>query len=419
MAARRLEDRSPAPTIWILSELYHPEVTSTGHFMTGIAEALAAEHRVGALSCQPTYASRGARAPWDERLNGVEIHRCWSTTLSRESTLPRLLNVASITLSIAAAGLRRVKRDDVIIAVTNPPLLPSAAALISRVRGARLVLKVDDVYPDIMSATGMLSSQSLVYRALERSSKRAFCASERICVLGRDMAKRVGRYLPDGHERIQIIPNWADVDEVAPIPRKAHPLLEKLGLSERFVILIAGNMGRPQDFEVVLSAAQRLLMEPEVSFLVIGDGYRRPWFREQVAARKVRNVTVLDPRPRAEQSSFLGACDVALSALVPGMGGVSVPSRLYSHLAAGRPVLVVGDRDCEAGKTVVEGNIGWHIEAGDVEGLVAAVLAARGQPSMCAEMGARARAIAVRRFSRSVVLQHYHRLVSELLDHAA
>ncbi|MEZ5316627.1 MAG: glycosyltransferase family 4 protein, partial [Vicinamibacterales bacterium] len=194
--------------------------------------------------------------------------------------------------------------------------------------------------------------------------------------------------------------------------------LADLRLTERFVLLYAGNIGWPQELETLLAAAGRLGDDPRFHFLVVGDGARRAWFETEVRARGLRNVTLLGPRPRSDQQVFLNACDVGLVTLVRGMWGVSVPSRLYNFLAAGKPVLGLVEPGSEVDQVIREEGIGWSSPPGDVDRLVAAVREAASDGPRLAEMGVRARRAAERSYTGAPSLAYYRRLVTTLLAEA-
>ena len=137
---------SNSQRIWIVSELYYPELTSTGYFLTGIAEGLASVYDVSVLCGQPSYWARGTSAPTREICNGVDVCRCWATTLDKNKVVFKIVNLVTISLSIFFSALFRFRGGDIVIAVTNPPLLPYLALLACRTRGGRFVLLVHDVY---------------------------------------------------------------------------------------------------------------------------------------------------------------------------------------------------------------------------------------------------------------------------------
>ena len=173
--------------IWVVSELYSPEFTSTGYFLTGIAEGLAAAYDVSVLCGQPSYWARGVRAPAHEILHGADVHRCWATTFDKNKILSKIINQITISASMFWAALFRLRRRDIVIAVTNPPLLPYLMALACWVRGARYILLIHDVYPEIFTRIGILKPQSISVRLMDLASRWLYNSADRIIVLGRDM----------------------------------------------------------------------------------------------------------------------------------------------------------------------------------------------------------------------------------------
>src|ERR1700733_14737681 len=143
--------------IWIISELYYPELTSTGYFLTGIAEGLATAYDVSVLCGQPSYWARGVRAPVHEIRNGVNVQRCRATTLDKNRPLFKIINLITVSVSIFLVALFRLRRGDIVIAVTNPPLLPYVAAFACRLKGAHIVPLIHDVYPEVLTRLDILS----------------------------------------------------------------------------------------------------------------------------------------------------------------------------------------------------------------------------------------------------------------------
>ena len=158
----------------MISELYYPEETSTGHVLTKLAEGLADRYSVHALCSQPTYSSRGTRAPARETRNGVAIERVWGLTLNKDVLWQRLLNASTISTSIFMRALTRLERGDVVLVVTTPPLLPIVTVAACKIRGASCVLIVHDVYPDVLIAAGMARSDAWGVRLLRALTRCVF-----------------------------------------------------------------------------------------------------------------------------------------------------------------------------------------------------------------------------------------------------
>lgn len=398
--------------VWVVSELFYPEETSTGYLLTKIAEGLAPEFDVLVLCGQPGYSGRGTRAPRVESYRGMTIFRSWSTTLDKNVLPFRIVNLITISSSIFVGLLRRLRRDDEVIVVTNPPLLPFFTEFACWLRGASCLLLIHDVYPESFVAAGLFSQDSVMTKLAEWLTRKLYRAVERVIVLGRDMERLVLKKLGSGASRIVVIPNWADADEITPSARDNNPLLDELGLGDdRFVIQYAGNMGRTHGIEALLDAAVLLKEETGYQFLFIGSGAKKSWLEEQVAHHELRNVVILPNRPRSDQAIFLNACDVAIISFLTGMAGVSVPSRMYNVMAAGKPIIAVCDDDSEPALVVREENIGWVVAPGDAPAIADVVRAARSDRQRLTEMGARARAAAVAKYPLSRAVESYSALL--------
>ena len=399
--------------LWVLSELYHPEETSTGYLVTRIVEGLATDFDVRVLCSRPTYASRGLSAPGTEVRNGVRIRRCPSTTLDRTVRVYRLLNVLTITASLWAVAVASVRRGDYLLVVTNPPLLPFVAVTVTRLRGASLLLLVHDVYPDVLTASGLMARTGFLARRSRRLSQWLYRSARRTIVLGQDMKRLVETVMGVSGDSIAIIPNWADADAIQPTKRTENALLVELGLIDKFVVQYAGNMGYTHGLECLVHAMEKLRSDEDVFFLFIGSGVKKAWLEAKVRELELPNAHILGNRPRSDQPNFLNACDIAIITFVAGMAGVSVPSRMYNILAAGKAIIAVADDDSELAGVVRHERLGWVVPPGEANGIVQAVLAARRQQELLRDMGRRARAVA-ERYTLSSVIEAYRRLLAGL-----
>jgi glycosyltransferase involved in cell wall biosynthesis len=394
--------------LWVVTELYHPERTSTGRSLTGIAEGLADRFDVHALCAQPTYAARGVQAPAVELLNEVHVRRCASTRFDKDHLFGRVCNLVTVTASIGWQALRRFRGGDRVLVVTNPPLLPFVVLLASRLRGARPVLLIHDVYPDVLVSAGLIRKGSLATRVGARVARWLYRRFERVVVLGRDMESLVrNRIGGEANGRIALIPNWADLDQISARPKAASGILDRLGIEpDAFVIQYLGNMGRTHGIEDLVDVAASL-RDDRIVFLFVGQGARLDWVREQISLRDLAHCRVVGGVPDEELADYLNACDLSVITLRPGMAGVSVPSRLYNVLAAGRALLVAADPEAEVARTVAEENIGWVVPPGDPASLRRTILEVARRRETVRERGQRARKVAEARYTREVAVEAY------------
>jgi glycosyltransferase involved in cell wall biosynthesis len=308
------------------------------------------------------------------------------------------------------------QKQDIILVVTNPPLLPFVALLIKWFKGCRLVLLIHDVYPEVLIATGLAKPSSAIVKIGQIMNRVLYNQSDKIITLGRDMSKLAKAKLSSNKndEQICCITNWADNDLIRPILKANNTLLQKLKINDRFVILYAGNIGRTHGIEYLAEAAKILKKNTNIHFIVLGFGAKKKWLEEYVKNEKLESVSILPPCPRSELMMSLNACDVALISFVPGMAGISVPSRMYNQMAAGKPIIAVADDWSELAEVVREEEIGWVIPPGNVEELVHTIELAAANPELCAQMGAKAAAVARSKYDFTQTDKAYKKLFGEL-----
>ncbi len=394
-------------SLWILTEVYFPEEISTGYYLTSIAEGLAPHRKVKVITGQPKHMSRGQRAPKHEIRNGVEIHRTWGTTLDKNILFFRLINMLTIGVSIFLKSLRHLQRGDQILVVTAPPSLPVTATLAALLRGATYTILVQDSYPEILIAVGAVKEDSAFVNFVNYINRWVYKYASKIIVMGRDMKELFERKTAGLDIPIVTIPNWADLDAIEPTDRNDNSLLNELGIAENFVFMYAGNIGHPTDIETIVECAERLQAREEFHFVFIGAGAKKAWLVNTINARELKNITVLDYRPRANQIIFLNACDVGLVALIKGMLGTAMPSRTYNIMAAGKPILALAEQGSELERVISEEGIGWYVEPGCPQQLHDQILRIFDTRSELGAMGQRAREAAVAKYSPNSALEAY------------
>jgi len=395
--------------------VYYPDEVGTAYYMTRLSEHFAKFYEVGVLCGRPKYNARGVPVPRREFLNGVWIERCIDSTLDKNIFVFRLFNVFVSSLSIFLKALVRINRGDLVFVVTSPPLLPFVTTVACKVRGAKLLLRIDDVYPEVFVATGILKKGSFLELFLIYLNKLLYRAVDRIFVLGRDMARLAGNKAGRCSDRIRIIPNWADADIVFPMPKLKNPLLKELGISDKFVVQCAGNMGRAQAIETLFAAAEKLLDNKDITFLFIGSGQKVNWMKKKIREKSLKNIIFLGQRPRYDQNNFLNACDVSLVTLLPGMTGAGVPSRMYNVMAASKPIISVASEESELSLVTKEEDIGWVTSPANPDDLVKTILEARSDLGRLEEMGRRARLLAETKYSIKSIIAKYERAIEEII----
>ena len=394
-------------TLWIVTELYYPEETSTGYYLTRIAEGLTPDFQVKVLCGQPNYSARGTKAPRHEIHKDVEIFRAAGTTLDKNVIIFRLINMLTLGLSVFFKALRNFKKGERILVVTTPPSLPFITAVAALIKGAGYVLLIHDNYPEILIAARKAKENSLLVDALNFFNRWLYKYASKIIVCGRDMFELVEKKTEGLDISIETIQNWAELENVKPLPRSENPLLKELDIEEKIVFLYAGNMGYPNDIESIIECAAKLKDDRRFCFVFLGAGVKRKWLEREVVEKSLTNVKILAPRPRSEQNVFLNACDVALVTLVKKMRGVSMPSRTYNILAAGKPILAVTETGSEITKVVEEDAVGWTVSPNEPEKLLEKILEIYDSRDDFEEMSRRARNSALEKYSLETAIEKY------------
>ncbi|HUQ34063.1 MAG TPA: glycosyltransferase family 4 protein, partial [Pyrinomonadaceae bacterium] len=304
--------------------------------MTDLAESLVEQGvHVTALAGRGLY-NGGERLAAAEIYKGVLIKRAWTTGFGKGSAVKRLCDYLSFYLG-ASWKLLRLPRHDVVMALTTPPLIGLVALIIGRLRGMRVVALVQDVYPDIAVSLGSLGKRNPITRVLDYLSRLALRKSDRIIVLGECMRERVIEKIGEGFSsRIDVIHNWADGEAIKPLDGEENHFSTEQNLNGKFVVLFSGNLGRVNEFSTVLEAALILRERANILFLFVGEGARSAEIENYIETHKLDNVRMLPYQPRAALRYSLAAGDALLVTLSRGLAGLSVPSKSYGILAAGR-----------------------------------------------------------------------------------
>ncbi|HET6361468.1 MAG TPA: glycosyltransferase family 4 protein [Gemmatimonadota bacterium] len=406
---------SRRPSILFVNQHYWPDVAATGQVLSDLAEYLAGEgYEVGVLCSRGGYEGGRIDAPSREIRRGVRVTRVPSPALGRRSHGGRLVDYGAF-LAQVAARLATGRRYDLVVLLTTPSMLPVAGWIAGRMRGRRYAVWSMDVHPEVEVALGILPSWiARAVRPLDRASHRR---AEFVVALGPRMKERlIHKGVPES--AIRTIPVWSHDVEPDGADRAGNALARELGIGDEFVVMYSGNAGLAHRFEEVLRAMDRLAGDPGMEFVFVGGGPRKA---EIVAkAGSNRNFRYLDYRPRKDLAESLTLADVHLLTLRGDMAGLVVPVKLYGIMSAGRPVVMIGPRESESGRTIEEVGIG-HVIDPDEEGkaaterLVDTLLALRGDPEGRRRMGERARDAFRARFERGVCCAVWERVIREAI----
>jgi len=371
--------------ILLLNEYYPPDTSATAKMAALVAETLAKKHQVTVLAGRPSYDPEEyypfAFLRSDNR-NNVTVERVGSTDFPRHEMKRRVSNYLSY-LALAVPRALAI-RPDVVLAMTDPPVAGIAGAFIARMSGRPFVYNIRDMYPDMALGGDIVRANALVAR-WEQMHRRALREAARVIVLGDDMRERI---LSKGvaPDRVAVVRDGASPS--VPPPHVKHPAVEEVRCGFPFVVLHAGNLGFYGAWTTLLKAAE-LLRNENTGLVFVDDGANRAAM--QASINGSRNVRFLPFRPASEIPHVMAAGDLHIITMKRGLEGVVVPSKLYSTLAAGRPILVVAALECDAARIVRESGSGLWADPDDPAAVAAAIRKLREDPNQLAEMGRRAR----------------------------
>jgi colanic acid biosynthesis glycosyl transferase WcaI len=394
--------------IIILNQFFYPDHSATSQLMTELAESLVERGvEVTALAGRGRY-NGGERLSPRDALGGVRIERAWSTSFGKKNAVGRVLDYLSFYLG-AAWKMFRLPRHELVMALTTPPLIGLVALAVGRLRGLRVVMLVQDVYPDVAVALGALSVRNPITRLVDWVSRQTLKRADRIVVLSQCMRDRIaGKIGAVSASRIDIIHNWADGSDIRPLSiNEPNPFAEKNTLGSSFVVLFSGNLGRVNDFTTVLEAALLLRERRDIVFLFVGDGAKSREIEDFSERHKLSNMRLLPYQARADLRYSLAAGNALLVTLAQGLAGLSVPSKAYAILAAGRPILFVGDARCETARIVEEQRCGAAVGSGESGKLAQIIEEWACDKTRLDEMGRAGRALFEDRFDRLRAVEAY------------
>ncbi|MFZ9628437.1 MAG: glycosyltransferase family 4 protein [Ilumatobacteraceae bacterium] len=399
----------------VLCPHFAPDTAPTGDVITRIVTELAARgHEVHVVTALPWYREHRIEPGWDGRAVRRE-HTAWGS-ITRVNPFPGgdkrnlVRRAAGFAGFSVLAGLASLPggRVDAVIAMSPPLTMGLTGWLTHLVRRGPLVFNIQDVFPDAAVETGAITDRRIIAVAswLERVSYHRAAA---VTVLSDDLRDNVAaKVRPSHRHRVHVIPNFVDTEFIRPADRMT-PLRRDLGIGDEPVVLYAGNVGFSQSLEMVVDTARRF---PQATFLVNGDGAARTTLETRAA--DLPNVRFSGYQPKERVPEVLATGDIHLVPLKAGLGRVSVPSKTYSILAAGRPVVAAIDPGTEVPRMLAASGGGVAVPPDDPEAFAGALGELLADPVRAAAMGAGGRAWVEGAASPAAVAEAYETLIRGL-----
>ncbi|MBI4874394.1 MAG: glycosyltransferase family 4 protein [Acidobacteria bacterium] len=390
--------------IILVSNYFPPETVGAGIWVHQLACDLRDRgHQVTVLTGFPSYPQGKVFAGYRggvfrrEEIDGIQVIRTYTYATPSKRFWPRFLSFGSFCASSLIGGLAARQRADVVYAILPPLPLGISAWAMARAAGARLVVNVQDIYPDIAVAMGFLRNRRAIafFRRMERWIYRA---ADRVVVVSDGFRRNLeSKGVPAN--KIAVVPNWADPRAIRPGPRE-NSFRRELGINGEFVVLYSGGLSHNSHLDPVLEAARRLKGDG-ILFLIAGEGVHKARLERQARESGLASVRFLPFQPLERYPEMLAAADATLVTLHPAAACASLPSKIYKQMAAARPIVALAPPESDLARLVETGRCGWSVPCNQPEALARVLRQAARDRQDCARRGANGRAYLERECSRS------------------
>jgi colanic acid biosynthesis glycosyl transferase WcaI len=369
---------------------------------------------VHVIASQQLYDAPQARLSPSQFVRGVHIYRVGTSRFGRSRLLGRAVDYFSFFLFSWRCALSVAKRGDILVAMTDPPMISVVAMLVAKQRKARLVNWVQDIYPEIAVQFGVPFVKWPVRQFFSYLRDRSLRAAKANVVLGQLPAKQLlSRPVLAGP--VNIIHNWSDDDGIMPIDNSENILRQAWGLTNKFVVGYSGNLGRTHEYQTMLDASERLRHHPHLTFLFIGGGHHVNELAHEVQKRSLDQLYRFVPyQEDAALKYSLCVPDVHWISLRPEFEGLIVPSKFYGIAAAGRPMIAITAKDGELARLISEHRCGFVVEPGDIDTLEKVVSRLSIDVELRTTMGTRARSMLDAHFTRRKAFDLWRGLLTKV-----
>ncbi len=407
--------------IAFFNRAFYPEVSATGQLLTELAEDLANNYgcRVSVVAGMP---QGSIFAPWSppkkwhfvtkEEFGKITIFRARGSSFAKSVFAGRVCNYLTYFGSACVAAFR-LEQPDVVIALTDPPVIGLAALMAARRFRAKLIISYRDLFPEVARLLKNFRNP-FVETVLHQVNRILISQADRIIALGDAMQNRLVHEKGAPLEKVSIIPDWADASNLTPGP-KQNPFSRAQQLENKFVVMHSGNIGASQNLEVLIEAADRLKNIPDLEFILIGEGLSKPALQSRAKDLSLSNVRFLPYQPKETLRDVFATADCFIVSLKTGLSGYIMPSKLYGILAAGRPCVAAVEETCDVAQITRRYQSGLLARQQDPADWAEKILCLYNNKPLAQKMGSNA-ALASENFSRARGVQAYYDLCCSLLS---
>jgi len=406
----------PPKKIIFINRFFFPDHSATSQILSDIAFHLAKKNYcVSIIASRGFYGDNKSYIDAFETINGVKIYRVYKPSFDRKSLVGRTIDYLFMYACFIKAVFTIAQQDDIIVTMTDPPMLSVPISIVTRVRGLRQINWLQDVFPEVAVAFGLqaikINSWLLIF-IRNMSLKMGFKT-----IVISDGMKTILEKNGINQEKLKVIHNWCHDEEIKPISGRLNKLREMWDLNNKFVVGYCGNLGRAHEFETILAAARILKNTQNLVFLFVGGGALIESMRDAIKREGLDSLFRFFPyQEQKDLSNVLTCPDVHLISLKTSMEGLIFPSKFYGISAAGRPMILVGNGMGELAEIIRNNDCGSVVQEGDGQKLAQVILELMKDPMKVEIMGRNARTVLGQGYLRNQALTKWEQVVSEIVS---
>ena len=403
-------------TVTLITQFFPPDFAATGQLLDRLTKKLSNPKLKFRIICgMPFYAHGKNNVKRFEINHNRLIIRTILSALVSKKFFGRLINSVLFVINGIYNLIFIYSKSDLIIFTTEPPFAPFISILTFFLKKTKYLLIIYDLYPNILIENNLISKNNILIRLWLFLNKFVYSNAERIILLSSPMAKKFVEELPFTKNKISIIPSWADVKIIKPLPKKNNWFIKKHKLNQKFVVLYSGNQGRCHDFQTILDAALLLKQYPKFVFLFIGNGYKNKLIREFKNFHNLKNIKLLDFQPFENLPFSLTSADLALVSIDDRSANLVAPSKLYGHLAAGSPLGIISPANSYLEELVNLNNLGKAFRNGESNKLKDWIIQLEKNEELQMNYSKNSREFIVKNYTEEIISEKYSNLINQVL----
>ena len=386
--------------------MFYPDISATAKILSDLFFNLDKNYKINVICQNRSYISPEIEYESETKIENIFIKRIKVNKTNKNNSFSRLINF--ITLYHHFHKELKNSYEEIFFCVSNPPFLPYITIKEAKRKNKKSVFLLHDLYPDVLIKLGTIKKSSIISKVMYRMNSYAFENADKVIVLGRDVKK----YLLDNYNikdyKIEIITNWGnnEINKTNTDFRKKHDLQNK------FVIMYTGNLGETAEFDTLLNTA-KILNNDNIQFVIIGDGRKKKFISDKINEMQLNNIVLLDYIPEDDYYSVINSADMFYVSLRKELEGISVPSKTYTYLSVGKPIIAVVPERSEIGLSIREDNYGIYNNY-DPKKLKDDILAIFQNKHKYNILKENAQKTFISKYNRPLILEKYRNLFKEL-----